>query len=368
MWNEMQIACIEIIRETNPTRKIIVNGADWGGASSIPRMVLPHDENLIADFHFYDPFQFTHQGAEWVGDPNHMSWIGTEWHGTNDEVHLLEQTFIKMKTWSEATNVPVMMGEFGAFSPADMDSRARWTAAVRLLAEEYGFAWSYWELASGFGIYDPDEKKLREPLVNALLGEPFPENYGMKTGGLRMIVHEDDEFFGPSRLDIAVEVNVDSWTGISTEISEEGTMILTLNGPDTVPDWANFYIPLDITDTGSGFSHDTAILTVRNIDDSITDFGFALEMGAWGTPGHHEAFLLRLMNNDLIRGNGQTAIKNADGTLSIHLNLKSAYNSFKGKDFNSLNLKMFLESLEAVEGQSRYDRLGSVEFISLELK
>ena len=63
----------------------------------------------------------------------------------------------------------MLLGEFGVYSAADMDDRARWTAAVRKAAEERGFAWSYWEFCAGFGAYDPAKETWRAPLLNALI-------------------------------------------------------------------------------------------------------------------------------------------------------------------------------------------------------
>jgi len=70
--------------------------------------------------------------------------------------------------YARARGLPVHLGEFGAYSPADMDSRARWTRAVREAAERHGVAWAYWELAAGFGFFDPGAGVFRQPLLDAL--------------------------------------------------------------------------------------------------------------------------------------------------------------------------------------------------------
>jgi len=71
--------------------------------------------------------------------------------------------------WAQRHKVRILLGEFGAYSKADMDSRVRWTEFVRSEAERHGFAWAYWEFASGFGVYDPDAKVWREDLLEALI-------------------------------------------------------------------------------------------------------------------------------------------------------------------------------------------------------
>jgi endoglucanase len=75
----------------------------------------------------------------------------------------------RASAWGRARGLPVHLGEFGAYSARDMDSRVRWTRAVRESAERAGLAWSYWELAAGFGFYDPDAGVFREGLLDALV-------------------------------------------------------------------------------------------------------------------------------------------------------------------------------------------------------
>ena len=60
-------------------------------------------------------------------------------------------------------------GRFGAYLKAPQESRVRCTTLVREQAEIHEFAWAYWELASGFGVYDPDAKAWREDLLRALI-------------------------------------------------------------------------------------------------------------------------------------------------------------------------------------------------------
>ncbi|MGB9896107.1 MAG: cellulase family glycosylhydrolase, partial [Thermoproteota archaeon] len=69
----------------------------------------------------------------------------------------------------EHNNVSLFMGEFGAYSKADMESRVRWTYFVAREAEKRNISWAYWEFCSGFGAYDPVKNKWREDLLNALI-------------------------------------------------------------------------------------------------------------------------------------------------------------------------------------------------------
>jgi endoglucanase len=361
LWINYQKKCIEIIRETNPTRKILVTGADWGGPNTVPSLVLPKDDNLLISFHHYDPFQFTHQGASWSGNENR--YLGTEWYPTEAAIRLIEQPFKKMRAWSEATGLPVVLGEFGAYDRADMESRVRWTKAMRELAEEYGFAWAYWEFCSGFGVYDPDKNEIREGLAEALLGDPIPENYGHKKGSPRFKVEETATTFGPATFDVKVYVIADSWTGYTLTYTEDETIILELGGKDAVAEWAQAFIPIPgVTDTGDGFSAKYVHLTIRNIDNSITDMGINIDNG-----GSVEAELMRPVAKDLHDGNGNDIIKNADGTVTLKLDLSRGYHTLKGKAENGVRLKLFIESMPAPHRANDYDQEGALEFLDLEV-
>jgi endoglucanase len=71
--------------------------------------------------------------------------------------------------WGEKLGRPLWLGEFGAYSKADMQSRVNWTAFVRTEAEARGFSWAYWEFGAGFGVYDRVLNKWDEDLLGALI-------------------------------------------------------------------------------------------------------------------------------------------------------------------------------------------------------
>ena len=82
---------------------------------------------------------------------------------------MLAKDFEKAAAWGKKNNRPMYLGEFGAYSAADMDSRAAWTRAIAQEAQKHGFGFAYWEFCSGFGAYDPTADAWRGPLKSALL-------------------------------------------------------------------------------------------------------------------------------------------------------------------------------------------------------
>ena len=67
MINPIFAGTIEQIRQTNPERTIFVGPGRWNSISELPELRLPDDDdNLIVTVHNYEPFYFTHQGADLV--------------------------------------------------------------------------------------------------------------------------------------------------------------------------------------------------------------------------------------------------------------------------------------------------------------
>lgn len=167
-WNQVANEAIQVIRKSNPQRTIILGPGSWNSISNLYDLQLPlEDRNLIVTVHYYLPFQFTHQGAEWVKDSD--PWLGTEWNATPREMTAVHRDLDAALKWSQQNSRPIFVGEFGAYSKADMDSRHRWTGFMASSIEERGFSWAYWEFCAGFGVYDRDKQTWNEPILTALI-------------------------------------------------------------------------------------------------------------------------------------------------------------------------------------------------------
>jgi hypothetical protein len=297
LWNTLMVDALNVIRSTNPLRKVLIGPVNYNSIHSLDQLKVPEDPNLIASIHYYDPFAFTHQGATWV-EPvpptgnvwrpffkqlatpwQNFSW-GTKvddtgsglrvtyqqgWAGFNlyrdspivdpqaiqfrvnrpfrlqvvifdgDErieypvqstatpgntktyvvnfdnlppgfelreiaiqnytpesqvpmivsllrikqndswdyvmttkTNVIRRDFTIARDWAIENNIPLHLGEFGAFREANLNNRLSWTRSARHSANIFGIDWSYWELAYDFGVYDPVEQEWRTPLVRAL--------------------------------------------------------------------------------------------------------------------------------------------------------------------------------------------------------
>jgi endoglucanase len=169
-WNALLAEAIRIVRRTNPTREIVVGPTGWNSINDLGKLNLPEtDRHLIVTVHYYNPFHFTHQGAEWAG-AEAQRWLGTRWTASPGERREVVKDLDKARAWGVAHHRPIYLGEFGAYNKADLSSRARWTRFVAESALERKMSFAYWEFCSGFGAYDPKSDTWIEPLKVALVG------------------------------------------------------------------------------------------------------------------------------------------------------------------------------------------------------
>lgn len=169
VWNDMLAENLAIIRESNPTRRVIVGPKGWNSMEHLDSLRLPEaDRRLIVTFHYYTPMEFTHQGASWT--PQFQKLSGLTW-GTAADREKLGKDLDFVKAWADKTGRPILMGEFGALESAGMAQRVGWTAAVARAAEVRGFAWSYWQFDSDFVLWDMKADGWVKPIHGALVPE-----------------------------------------------------------------------------------------------------------------------------------------------------------------------------------------------------
>lgn len=166
-WNDLLKRALAQVRKTNPQRFVVIGPASWNSADALKDLELPDDPRLIVTIHNYTPFKFTHQGADW--EPQADTWLGTTCCDAAQTAEMVAP-LAQAQAWA-GTRWPIWLGEFGAYEKAPYDSRVRFTRIMRDEAEKRGFAWAYWEMAAGFGIWDPKAKTWRTELKDALVGQ-----------------------------------------------------------------------------------------------------------------------------------------------------------------------------------------------------
>jgi endoglucanase len=167
LWNLYAREALAIIRATNPARNVIIGPGDWNNIRSLDKMLLPeNDRHIIVTVHYYLPMTFTHQGAPWAKETANLS--GVTW-GTDEDKRRVDADFAGVQQWAKAANRPILLGEFGAYDKADMDSRVRYTSYLARVAESLGWSWTYWQFDSDFIAYDIGKDDWVGPVHSALV-------------------------------------------------------------------------------------------------------------------------------------------------------------------------------------------------------
>jgi len=166
-WNDTLAEVLAVIRKTNPTRNVLIGPAFWNNISWLEKLKLPAaDRHIIISVHYYEPHQFTHQGASWT--PEYVNVSGIRW-GTPADYAKIEKDFDVAQAFAKKEDRPVFLGEFGAYDKAPEEDRIKYTAAVARAAEKRGWAFGYWQFDSNFIVYDIDKDAWNEPIYRALV-------------------------------------------------------------------------------------------------------------------------------------------------------------------------------------------------------
>jgi hypothetical protein len=196
-WAGIQSRAAAAIREAAPRNTIIAAGPNWSGiADLLTQQPLP-DGNVIYNFHFYEPHEFTHQGASWgsawwiythgipypatessmqpilmqVPDAPNRYALEHYWLDHWD-AHRIKLQMDAAAAWGHEHNVPLICNEFGVYRKVtDEASRMNWIRDVRTAMEADGIGWTMWDYRGGFGVVwkqDGKPAKVDEKVVEAL--------------------------------------------------------------------------------------------------------------------------------------------------------------------------------------------------------
>jgi endoglucanase len=185
-WDTEQRAALVAIRSVAPGHTVLLAPANWSGLDALLQMKPYEDPNVIYVLHYYLPMTFTHQGANWTGDPAIASLHDIPWPAflANEQTNPIRYRdedwdgsrplwdMALAAEWERINHARVVVNEFGAYKPfAPADSRARWLRDVRTAIEQQGMGWAMWDYAAGFDLIDiKNGVRSIDPGVSAALG------------------------------------------------------------------------------------------------------------------------------------------------------------------------------------------------------
>lgn len=197
-WNGLAAQLITAVRETNPSRLIVVDSTSWADTTTLGSLQLPNDANIAVAVHAYEPKLFSFQGKTW-GDP---SWqtsgvifpgppatpivphaaaqanaAASQWFAQYNTLaadqnpsgpRTVREQVARVKAYRETSGRSVMNTEWGPQDGGDMTSRANLMRSMREECETASIPWTIWEDPNNLRLYDSATGQWQEGLVSAL--------------------------------------------------------------------------------------------------------------------------------------------------------------------------------------------------------
>ena len=154
-WFPIRRRLAHVIRSAAPHHTIVAGGPNWSSLDGLLRSDPLDDDNVLYTFHFYEPFEFTHQGAPWVDGPVRRM-AGVRYGSPRSVAARIELA----RDWAVRHRVAVWAGEFGAYPVvAPRLDRLRWLRDVSAACATNGIGWCLWSYDESLGLdrrLDPD--------------------------------------------------------------------------------------------------------------------------------------------------------------------------------------------------------------------
>ncbi|MBO4728671.1 MAG: cellulase family glycosylhydrolase [Spirochaetaceae bacterium] len=191
-WNKIQGNVLKKIREIDKTHTVIVGAEGWNSVVELLKLPDYKDDNLIYNFHDYEPFLFTTQGAEYDTRLVRLKHIPFPYskekmpplpqNPTKEEIEMYEyyphaskeETIVKpldeAVKFANKRNVALMCNEYGvSMDYADPNERTNWYRLMTKWMDERNIIHISWNYRESFGIFNnsslyPNEARFPEDL------------------------------------------------------------------------------------------------------------------------------------------------------------------------------------------------------------
>lgn len=190
-WWAFQAQLAAAVRAAAPNRLLLLSGPQGGDVAALVAAP-PPDKDAAYVFHFYQPYIFTHQGAEWMAEDKHTAaaamhdlpypaekvsaipegraaaevarYRADRWNALR-----IRQGIDQVAGWAQWNKVRVVCSEFGVLrTHVDAGSRYAWIGDTRRSLESLGLGWTVWDYADVFGIAKGEPRVLDDQARQAL--------------------------------------------------------------------------------------------------------------------------------------------------------------------------------------------------------
>lgn len=156
---------LSAVRRSNPTRPIIYGGDRGSGVWSLATLELPDDPNVFPTIHYYEPFNFTHQGASWL---KNRPPTGRRF-GTQPDRQRIAKDVRTVQRYIQRTGKVPFIGETGVISAhVAVSQRATYHRAVYDAFTPLGVGICAWSYANTFPLFDRDKGRWLPGMLSAM--------------------------------------------------------------------------------------------------------------------------------------------------------------------------------------------------------
>jgi endoglucanase len=225
-WQPMLEATYAAARSHSANLPLVLEGGDEASTGALMAMrttSFAEDPAVLFSFHYYEPYQFTHQGASWnaaryladvpypararslddsltataaliaqgnLAEPQKsLAYQDAQarledYRASGFDAETIANDFAQIARWAHSQGIPnnrILLGEFGARETAlrlvgaRAAERAQWFHDVRTAAEANSFGWAVWAYrgGGGFALAPSDAGNEIEPDIARALGLNF---------------------------------------------------------------------------------------------------------------------------------------------------------------------------------------------------
>jgi len=177
IWKSSITTIVRELRKADPERIFIIGGANYNGYNELLHMgrLSIDDGKLLYTFHFYEPYIFTHQGADWTAEKTFItgfpypykqnkmpglynapanSSIAKDYERYPREAQYiyLHQRIQYIYEEAKRLNLPLICTETGVINLADKKSRAAYLSDITSIMNEFKIPVILWDWDDKFAV------------------------------------------------------------------------------------------------------------------------------------------------------------------------------------------------------------------------
>ncbi len=183
-WKEDISFLVNGLRWEDKERYYVLGGTNYNNADELLDLGKLSDDKILYTIHFYEPFLFTHQGAEWAKEKTYITNVPYPYNKkkmpnlTSQAIGTaVEQDYTKYPAEGtkefmalrlrrvldecKKNNMPLICTEAGVIASADDKSRNQYLADITNIMQELGIPTVLWDYDQRFSILQRPGKPLK---------------------------------------------------------------------------------------------------------------------------------------------------------------------------------------------------------------